>query len=53
MKQWSLFLVSFGCILVMMSSYMPNPILLIISGVVVAAFGFAQLKKDTGKKKRK
>lgn len=44
---------SFGCILIMMSSYMPNPILLIISGAVVVAFGYYQLKKDTGKKKRK
>ena len=56
MKQWSLFLISFGCILIMMSSYMPNPILLIISGAAVAIFGFYLVRKgpdNNNKKKRK
>ena len=53
MKQWSLFLISFGCILIMMSSYMPNPLLLIISGATVAIFGFYQIKKGTGKNKKR
>ena len=51
MKQWSLFFISFGCILIMMSTYMAQPLLLILSGVAVAAFGFYQLFK--GKKKNK
>ena len=53
MKQWSLFLISFVCILIMMSSYMPNPLLLIISGATVAIFGFYQIKKGTGKNKKR
>ena len=45
MKQWSLFLISVGCILVMLSYTMPNPLYLIISGLALAGFGVFQLRK--------
>lgn len=46
MKQWDLFLISIGCLLVMLSYLMPNPILLILSGVIITGFGFKRLRKD-------
>lgn len=46
MKQWDLFLISIGCVLIMLSYLMPNPLLLIISGCVITGFGVIRLKKD-------
>lgn len=44
MKQWSLFLISIGCVLIMLSYMMPNPILLILSGLILAIAGAVKLK---------
>lgn len=44
MKQWSLFLISIGCVLIMLSYMMPNPILLILSGLVLVVAGAVKLK---------
>ena len=45
MKQWSLFFISFGGILIMLSYTMPNPLFMIVSGLVVAGLGIIQLRK--------
>lgn len=52
MKQWSLFFISIGCVLIMLSYMMPNPILLVISGIAVIAFGVYELKKTKGAKRK-
>lgn len=44
MKQWSLFLISIGCVLIMLSYMMPNPILLILSGLILVIAGAVKLK---------
>lgn len=46
MKQWDLFLISIGCILIMLSYLMPNPLLLIISGILISGYGVSRLRKD-------
>lgn len=46
MKEWNVFLISFGGILVMLSYLMPNPLLLIASGCLVSFIGLRQLKKS-------
>ena len=53
MKQWSLFLISFGCILIMMSSYMEKPFLLVLTGLCVVIFGFVQVRKGSSKDSKK
>lgn len=45
MKQWDLFLISIGCVLIMLSYLMPNPLLLIISGFIVVVCGTLRLTK--------
>ena len=47
-KKWSLFGISFGCVLVLLSQMMPTPYPLIVSGVVIAgasAKAFFKTKK--------
>lgn len=53
MKTWSLFFISIGCIFIMMSYQMPNPIYLILSGLVLVGFGVYQLRKKDSKRNRK
>lgn len=48
-SQTSLFLISFGAVLIMMSAMMPTPIYLILSGLVILLFGaYHLLKKKRG-----
>lgn len=44
MKEWNIFLISFGGVLIMMSYLMPNPILLILSGCLVCFYGIKRIK---------
>lgn len=44
MKEWNIFLLSIGGILIMMSYLMPNPILLIVSGCVICLYAIIRLK---------
>ena len=46
MKQWDLFLISMGCVLMMLSYLMPNPLLLMISGGIMIIYGIIRLKSD-------
>lgn len=49
MEQWYIFLIGFGALLIVMSYQMPNPLLLILSGLMMAGFG--AYKVWGGKKK--
>ena len=46
MKEWNLFLICIGAIFIMMSYLMENPLLLIVSGIVVAGYGFYRIKQS-------
>lgn len=43
MKEWSLFLISFGCVLVLLSSTMAHNIPGIVSGLMVVGVGVVLL----------
>jgi len=45
MKEWSLFLISLGCVLIMLSSVMTQSLPGIVSGVVVTITGIVLLVK--------
>lgn len=49
MSQWYLFLISFGCVLIVLSYQATSPILVVISGCVVAGFGAYKLWRGKGK----
>ncbi len=44
MKEWNIFLISFGGVLVMMSHLMAQPLYLLVSGLVIIGFGIKKLK---------